>query len=277
MEQTLQACEYLASLASLSDSKYAYPKSQLDEIWRDTLINQFHDVLPGTSIKLANDDAVVIYEQRAQEVQLLLQDALAAICTTTTSTDLLVVDTLRIPRKQVVAHQDGHLLVETDASGFGQVLESSTIDTAPRASANGGKYLVENAHLRLTISEGRISSFYDKKLARELLRSSHEGSSGGLVLYKDLPLRFDAWDAEIYHLENFELLRFEEVKIENDHQPLVSSLRATAKFGQSHAELVFSLDALSSHLWIDGHVDWQEKHKFLKCERRRRLIGTHRR
>ena len=261
MEQSLQALEYLATLADIS-AGYDYPKDQLDDIWRDVLINQFHDVIPGTSIKLANDDALAIYERRSKETQALLDEVLKAI--TTPSEDILVLDPLRLPRQQVVGHEGGYLLVETDTSGFGKIVAPTS--PSPKAYSEGDRCIVENAYLRVVLQNGRLVSLVDLVLDRELIRPSHESPDGGLVLYKDLPLRFDAWDAEIYHLDSFDLIAFGKVDIDNTHNPLVASLRATATFGSSKAEIIFSLDAVSRFVSVTGLVDWQEKHKFLKCE-----------
>ena len=35
----------------------AYPYEELEEIWRDILLNQFHDILPGSSIGEVYDRA----------------------------------------------------------------------------------------------------------------------------------------------------------------------------------------------------------------------------
>lgn len=51
MEKLLRDVEYVAVKATLADGTYRYPKAELDAIWKDVLLGQFHDVLPGTSIR----------------------------------------------------------------------------------------------------------------------------------------------------------------------------------------------------------------------------------
>ena len=55
--------EFLATLASLSDdakvgtNSYKYPKSDIDDLWEMILLCQFHDCLPGSSIRMCYDDS----------------------------------------------------------------------------------------------------------------------------------------------------------------------------------------------------------------------------
>jgi alpha-mannosidase len=119
----------------------------------------------------------------------------------------------------------------------------------------------------------------DLRLHRELIAAGLGTETGGLMLYEDLPLAYDAWDAEIYHLDCCRELEFGEVEVING--PLKSSLRATARFGSSSVHMTvcfivdmtdtqFSLDAVGAGVqspWIrvDVEAEWAEKHKFLKC------------
>ncbi|KAJ3080819.1 Alpha-mannosidase 2C1, partial [Physocladia obscura] len=65
-ENLLREVEFLSTLALASPhSKYrqfSYPKVELDRLWKLVLLNQFHDVLPGSSIKMVYDDAIRFYQ-----------------------------------------------------------------------------------------------------------------------------------------------------------------------------------------------------------------------
>lgn len=56
-EFLLRDIELLATAASLKNSKYKYPKEDIDDIWEATLLCQFHDCLPGSSIEMCYDDS----------------------------------------------------------------------------------------------------------------------------------------------------------------------------------------------------------------------------
>lgn len=59
-EILLREIEYAATLASVwgpTKSKYEFPKDQLDPLWQGVLLNQFHDVLPGSAIGMVYEEA----------------------------------------------------------------------------------------------------------------------------------------------------------------------------------------------------------------------------
>lgn len=68
-EILLREIEYTAALASISSQSknYIYPKDQLDRLWKGVLLNQFHDVLPGSAIGMVYEDAEKVRPPLAQE------------------------------------------------------------------------------------------------------------------------------------------------------------------------------------------------------------------
>lgn len=251
METLLQAVEYYATLASLQIDDYTYPKAQLDLIWKDIMLNQFHDVLPGTSIKMAIDDALEIYEKRKAEAETLLEKALSALLPGSSPIEIvdaestLVLDPLRLPRTQVLcpghdqlSEADDFALIKTDCSGVGRI-EPSDSYLAPKAYVSGSSHILSNENLRLTISDGRVTSLVDLSFDRELILPGPRAVDAGLMLYEDLPIEYDAWDMEIYHLDCATTLRFDEVQV-GSQTPLRASLIAMAKFGQSKVTLTVS-------------------------------------
>lgn len=70
-EVLLHDLEFVATLASLyhpqsakDGERYAYPKDELDELWEDMLLCQFHDVLPGSAIGMVYDDVEKVRDSR---------------------------------------------------------------------------------------------------------------------------------------------------------------------------------------------------------------------
>jgi alpha-mannosidase len=131
-------------------------------------------------------------------------------------------------------------------------------------------FVLRNASVQLTISEGRINSLIDVKLGRELIP---KGSSGGLVIFEDRPNYWDAWDVEIHHLETSTPLSFSHVRVIAEG-PLRAAVQTQVKYGQSTIDVTISLDAITatmkgssrSFFNFDAVVDWRERHKFLKFE-----------
>jgi alpha-mannosidase len=267
MERLLRELEYLATVASVTvPDKYQYPKSvsspgllcmysdlfrkALDAIWKDIMLNQFHDVIPGTSIRMANEDAWAIYDARLAETETLIEQAMDVLLTGPSSevspedTGSVVLDPLRLARLGVIEstsqslHQTKakHVLIETDESGHGRVIDLPSSMVSPTAAVTAGKAVLENPHFRLVISEGRITSLIDVQLQRELILPGPGANTAGLMLYDDFPLAYDAWDAEIYHLDQCREIKFTKVEV-GIQDKLRASIRATAKFGSSNVIL----------------------------------------
>lgn len=237
-------------------------REELDEIWHDVMLNQFHDVLPGTSIKMVNDDVHEIYDRRIAQTTKLLETAIAHLLpkshamngTVDGQQQVMILDPLRASRTQVITLnpsvaelvpsaqklEDGSVvaLISSDEHGCGKIVASEgTI--APIAEKRGADYVLKNANISLTISGGRITRLKDENLQRELILPGPGAETAGLMIYDDLPLAYDAWDAEIYHLDQVTPLIFEKVDVVANG-PLRASLKAVATFGASTIALTVS-------------------------------------
>ncbi|PPR01817.1 hypothetical protein CVT24_001681 [Panaeolus cyanescens] len=310
-EILLRDAEQLASLASLFKTHkpdYVYPKAKLDGCWEKVLLNQFHDVLPGSSIGMVYEDAEVLYAEVKRDGEAVIEEAmsvllpgslpLAGIRSKYLAGDCKIVaynttffprwDVVKVPLAKAGPALKGLVMQATDngregyavmhcaqGAGPGELKSSSnTLRSQLRPVSvytNGSDHFVlRNGSVQLTISEGRISSLVDVKQNRELIP---EGSTGGLVVFQDRPNYWDAWDVEIHHLETPQPLSFSNVSVVSQG-PLRAAVRAEVKYGQSTISVVISLDATpatvkeNSRSWFrfDAHVDWHQRHEFLKFE-----------
>jgi alpha-mannosidase len=219
------------------------------------MLNQFHDVIPGTSIRLANEDAWAIYDTRSKQAEQLIGEALDVLVRSSETSpsdseeSIAVIDALRLARSEVIEMTDvsypdktttstakTYHLIDTDESGVGTVVKSSSQRTSPTATCNGDSAILENAHFRLEINGGRLTSLIDIPLQRELILPGPGADDAGLMLYDDYPLAYDAWDAEIYHLDQCRHLKFTSVEVTASHT-LRASIAATAMFGKSRVTL----------------------------------------
>ncbi|TCD63848.1 Glycoside hydrolase, 38 vacuolar alpha mannosidase [Steccherinum ochraceum] len=306
-EILLRDVEHLATLASLykhHNFNYVYPKSKIDDCWEKVLLNQFHDVLPGSAIGMVYKDAEQLYSEVSKDGEKLIEEALSALFPAalditdpsikSTPGHIIGYNTTFFPRRDVVAlpltgaasrlksqvvqtSKDGsvgYALMDAAGGEGARVSKSRGLfaDSMPVSVFSNGSdhFVLRNSSVQLTIYKGRITSVLDVQLDRELIA---KGQTGGLVIFEDRPNYWDAWDVEIHHLETAHPLEFSNLEITAEG-PLRASLKAETTYGKSKISVTISLDAIAATLKhgsrslfnFDATVDWQEKHKFLKFE-----------
>ncbi|KAG9009030.1 Glycoside hydrolase, 38 vacuolar alpha mannosidase [Tulasnella sp. 427] len=299
-ERLMRDVEYLATLASIfKPEKYSYPKDTIDTCWEKVLLNQFHDVLPGSAIGMVYVDAEQYYAEVAKDGHKMVHDALSALIddsknigVPTSYKDhkaaggcLTVVNTVDFPRLDTVILPitgSGEQQIELDGGwiqqskkgdrafavvgapgrGVGGVETPNLVDGvgATAIQTVDDSFVLRNASVEFKITKGRIVSLVDRELGRELIPG---GASGGLVMFeRDTPPNWDAWDTEIHHLETSKPLEFSNLKVQ-EVGPLRASLAADIAYGQSK----IWVEANSRpYIRFDAKVDWHERHKFLKFE-----------
>ncbi|KJA22158.1 glycoside hydrolase family 38 protein [Hypholoma sublateritium FD-334 SS-4] len=282
-EILLRDVEQITTLASLlkhTRKSYIYPKAKIDESWEKVLLNQFHDVLPGSSIGMVYDDAEVLYGEIKKDGEALLEEAFSVLfpnsvpLTSSTrskslagSSRIVAYNTTFFPRWDIIKvplakagsalkaqilqasddGKEGYAIMHCPAAGPGELKHPSNALHAHlkpvSVYTNGSDHFVlRNASVQLTISKGRISSLVDVKLNRELIP---EGQTGGLIIFQDRPNYWDAWDVEVHHLETAEPLAFTNVSVVSQG-PLRAAVRAEVRYGQSTISVTISLDATTA-------------------------------
>ncbi|MFW5787832.1 MAG: alpha-mannosidase, partial [Halanaerobiales bacterium] len=121
-EIALRDVEFLYSLADMEGA--TYPDSQLEELWKKVLINQFHDILPGTLIPEVNDEAIETYEQILTDSEQLKKEALKSLTgSQVNDVSLMVINSLSWDRtgevilEDVPASVSGKLPVDNQITG----------------------------------------------------------------------------------------------------------------------------------------------------------------
>ncbi|KAF9872038.1 alpha-mannosidase [Colletotrichum karsti] len=276
-EFLLRDIEYLATIASIENSKYTYPKKELDEMWEGVLLCQFHDCLPGTAIGMCYDDSDKVYDNVFRIGRGLLESIYSSLRVheigkpTFADYELLALNTLAWPRKEVLATSGGSQVI---AEGCGTFI--STRDIAPDISAkavtieevSNGVFKMENRHFTVTVERGCITSLYDRRAKREVLC----GKANQYVIFDDKPIYWQAWDVEVFHLETREELQSCTTSVAEDTPLRVSVVTETKISDVSSIKTKISLSAAfddegsQSYVECTAEVDWHETMKFLKVE-----------
>jgi alpha-mannosidase len=235
-----------------------YPADLLDSAWKRLLINQFHDVLPGSSIDWVYEDAERDLESVIEVAGGITTAAQAKLVGA--GNNLAAFNVNSHARREVVEVDGLPLLVDAPACGW-----SSAPGPAPAKfdSVSVSDRVMENGMIRVAWNErGLLTSIWDKEAGREVLAP---GALGNLLqLHDDNPKNWDAWDVDAdYRKSVKDLVGLSSTKVEMSG-PLRAAVRFTREFGSSKLEQRMVLDAGSRVIRFETDVDWQEEHKFLK-------------
>lgn len=228
-EFLLRDVELLATAATLKDSKYKYPKKQIDDMWESTLLCQFHDCLPGSSIEMCYDDSDKEYAKVFETGQKIIKDVQKVFGFSELDLDsgeeLVAINTMPWPRKEIVTIQPGHVGVACGSGTFLNV-KHFKISEEPAVTVKEIEkdfFVLENEQLRVQVEGGVITSIYDHQAQREVIPKG--GKANQLVVFDDKPLYWQAWDVEVYHLDSRKVLQSKQTKIveQNAHRVAVET------------------------------------------------------
>jgi alpha-mannosidase len=230
-----------------------YPSTELTALWQKLLLNQFHDILPGSSIDWVYEDAERDLSQVAHRANAIAHRATAAI--SGDGERLAVFNPNSHPRREVIDVY-GFILVEAPPCGWTVNTRVSAIDKVAVT-----KRSMENALLRVEIDDrGLLTSIWDKESEREVL----SGPGNLLQLFDDNPARWDAWDLDATYRDHVvDLTDVDRIQVESD-DPLRAILGTTRAFGNSLIRQRMVLDAGSRVLRFESVTEWKEEHKLLK-------------
>lgn len=255
----------------------------LDRAWKLLLLNQFHDIIPGSSIQWVYEDAARDYcviEDLAQRVR---ESALASILNALSPEGLcgpaVALNTLGHDRGEVVDLPElGPCYVEAPACGY-RVIDMETPTNAhlpehimPVSVVTSGSSIgMTNGLITLTIDRrtGELSSIIDHRAGgREVLAplpGQDQPAGNILQLHPDRPNQWGAWDIDIHAYEtSLRLDTLEHIECV-ETGPLRAVVQVRRKFGQSTLWQDIVLRAGSARVDFVTHVDWQERHTLLKA------------
>ena len=301
-EILLHDVEMLSSLAYiLSGRRFEYPKKELDRLWKLVLLNQFHDVIPGSSIELVYKDTNEIYKDILSSGERLLDTAVAELRSLVPGaadhTIACVANTLEWERKTVIeldeapveAHskqktKDGTktlCAVAVPGMSFGPLCAVKEEDLPPAATAtytDDKKHVVlENGFIRgvFSMENATLVSLKVKQDGKEGFMEFVNGVGNRFVLFEDIPNYWDAWDVDIFHLEKRVAAtegegRCDKLRVTGciaESGPLRARLEFDIELTPVCAiKQVIELTQFSKRIDFKTHVTWNESHKFLKTE-----------
>ena len=239
---------------------FAYPYDKMDIAWKKALTCQFHDILPGSSIKRVYEEATKDYKEIGDISVSLIKNAAGFI--TGDGSRPMLFNSLSWDRDVVLElPEEEYLCAFVPACGYAAVPDHDAFEPRAEGCLSDKTAVLSNEYINVTFNEnGEITSFILKESGREFAA----GPMNRFLLYKDVPRYFDAWDIDsIYENEPVAVDMAATVTLVNAG-PYKASLRIEKIIGNSTLTQIVSLSAKSRKLEFDTMVCWNELHRLLK-------------
>ncbi len=295
-EILLYQAELYAALASMLTG-CDYPQAEITQAWKGLLFNQFHDILPGSSIPEVYVEAQEIWENVTTTGQKVLGNALQEITRQIqlpsppvpeaiaiavfnplhwSRTDVVTLTNPDTRNYQVLNANGDRVGSESPSSGQTQFLATDLPglgyqvywlcpipDSLEQNVQFPVEFVLENENLRVEIDPktGNLASLIDRTTQREAL--SEPGNQ--LQFFQDQGQYWDAWNIDPNYAEH----PLPEAQLDAiawiEFGELRQRLRVVRTFQSSRFQQDYVLDAGSSLLKIETVVDWQERHVLVKA------------
>jgi alpha-mannosidase len=293
LENLLYEAELFSSIASyVFDSPY--PSEKLNLAWKNTLFNQFHDILPGTSIEEVYPDSNKRWLKARRTAELVKRRALNLISSHIDLSNkpedalrpVVVFNSLSFMRSEVVSIKVGgstFSIKDHNGDNVDCIVNAKTINfLAQNIPSIGYKlfwlcehyekisedslvstFKLENEHMTVSISsdKGEIESLYDKTIRKEIV----DGFANEIEFFKDENDYWDAWNInKEYYKNKLETSELESIKWIQSKE-IRQIVRVKKKFRSSKFTIDYILDQGSKTLKMKFSVDWKEKHVLVKA------------
>lgn len=266
-ESLLRQAELWAATAAVRTG-LAYPSAELEAVWKVVLRNQFHDILPGTSIGWVHDQVEAEHRAAAQKLEAIIQRSLEALSgQEVTIGSSLPTESAPTPGSAseliVNAGPFPYMGVAPLSAGRPVALAAEDDQKPLTVSESADGIRVRTKELEVVVaSDGTISSLYDVEADREAVAPGL--ALNKLQLFRDTPSEWDAWDIDLIdRVTKKELVRADRVEVTevgDDHVVIV----VERAFNNSSVIQSIRIGASGRHLDIRTEVDWHEKEKMLK-------------
>ncbi|MBX7405721.1 alpha-mannosidase [Clostridium chauvoei] len=288
-ENLYTSAEKINSLSMLYGKNYPY--RSITDSWETVLLNQFHDIIPGSSIKEVYDVTEVEYKELLENGSKLVNEGVDYIASKINLKDRSVVvsNTLGFERSDIATFEvpediKNPAVIDNNGEELvcQRIEENKAIFFAKNVPANGHKSFkivestkevtldtvltdkeAENKFVKIKFDDkGQIVSFIDKASGREILKDGDIGNE--LQAFEDKPMCFDNWDIDIYYKEK--MWKVDDVRsIEVvEKGPVRSTLRIERKFLESTiVQKIYIYNDLQ-RVDFDSYADWKEFDVLLK-------------
>ncbi len=262
-EYTLRDAEMWGTIAHILNG-HPFSPDDLKPTWHKLLLNQFHDILPGSSINRVNEEALGAFSQVIANATDTTQSAIKTFINLKATNSVTVFNSLSWERNVLIELPQGFVQVNVPACGW-MTLNKNNVEgksiSKPGYSVKVSETSLENELLHASLNHrGELISLVDKQTGIDMMA----GAGNRFCLYKDIPARFDAWDidsmTEALLISTEEPAQLEIVQSTD----VIGKIKLTRRIHQSTLTQLISLRKNSRRIDFETTIDWQESHKLLK-------------
>lgn len=274
-----------------------YPKEAIHNAWKTILLNQFHDIIPGTAIEEVYTQTDLEYENLLAHGENLLNDAMTRIASqiNLTAKSLVVFNTLSYNRDDIVEFElpeNENTICLKDTTG--SVIPVQKIPNTNRAvffaenvpskgykayqfvfssnskkeeyankSATWSNQVLDTPFFKITFDDNYfISSLWDKNCNREVICKNQKGNV--FQVFEDRPMDFENWDIDIYFKDKvYEVSNVSDIKL-LENGSVRTCLQITRTYYDSTITQKIYVYKNVPKIDFKTDVDWHEKHVLLK-------------
>lgn len=273
----------LELLAVMAQDAVDYPTEELERMWKTVLLNQFHDILPGSSIHEVYEVTKKEYAEIAEKLTQLIGERQKILAgegngiTVFNTTGYTRNDIVNLGNVDVSALQDENgavYPVQQTADGAVVYLKNlpskgyKTFAAADKKEETPSFVFKDDHHFEtpyysICLDEnGLFESIYDKENDREVLQNGYKGNQ--LRMYEDKPMYYDNWDIDIYYTEKFWDIDDVQSMKWLEKGPVRATLEIERKESNSLIRQKIHFYAESRKIEFETYVDWKEHQTLLK-------------
>ena len=237
-----------------------YDADGIYNTWNKVLHNQFHDIIPGSSIKEVYDGTDKDYAEIEEYINAVSSDKLEKLASGVSEKGIFIYNPSGFPRKGEVTFEGKTVELKEAVPAFGwKVVKEAKADS--EVEING--LTAENRYYRITLDEaGRIIFLYDKTAGRQVIKAGEKANE--LQAFEDYPRQYDNWEITDYYKEKIYLL-----DTPADILPVTDGSRKGFKISRKYMD-----SYISQNLWLysdcpridfETDIDWHQHHQILKA------------
>lgn len=302
-ENKNQEAEWLAALAWWMDrEKDSYPKEKLDQAWKLLLLNQFHDILPGSAIEEVYEQSDRDYATIKELDEQIICDSLKALEGKNTGDSrgaIIVWNPLGFAAKQAIVLDketlqscgiesmddlhfenaeseqllsDGNLLVTAVLPAKGSLrLTAANGSKAGQRSEEElpfirrGEHTLETPWYLVSWDEmGQLTSLFDKEADREIVKAG--SAANEIIVYEDIPKDYDAWNVESYYTRKHWKMEVETPCCLTELGDVCAILHTRLSYQSSSLEQDIVFYSHTRRIDFKTKINWREQQQLVKAQ-----------